>query len=129
MGINVGAAVGTIIAGYLGETYGWRYGFGAAGVGMLLGLAVFILGRGVLKGAGEAPKPLSKNTEFALYGVGVAAVAVIWALIQFRDVIQTLLIISGIMLLGYVLWQAFKLDKEPRERIFAILFLIALNPV
>ena len=36
---------------------------------------------------------------------------------------------SGIALLGYVLYQAFKLDKEPRERIFAILFLIALNPL
>ena len=129
MGINVGAAIGTILAGYLGETYGWRYGFGAAGVGMLLGLAVFILGKGALRGAGEAPKPLAKNTELALYGVGVAAVAVIWGLIQFQDVIQTLLIISGLMLLGYVLYQAFKLDKEPRERIFAILFLIALNPV
>ena len=129
MGINVGAAIGTILAGYLGETYGWRYGFGAAGVGMLLGLGVFILGRSALRGAGEAPKPLAKNTEWTLYGVGLAAVAVIWALIQYQDVIQTLLIISGIMLLGYVLWQAFKLDKEPRERIFAILFLIALNPV
>ena len=129
MGINVGAAIGTILAGYLGETYGWRYGFGAAGIGMLLGLAVFILGKGVLKGAGEAPKPLAKNTEWTLYGVGVAAVAVIWALIQYQDVIQTLLIVSGVALLGYVLWQAFKLDKEPRERIFAILFLIALNPV
>ncbi|HCY03078.1 MAG TPA: MFS transporter, partial [Erythrobacter sp.] len=38
MGINVGAAVGTIIAGYLGQTLGWAYGFGAAGIGMLLGL-------------------------------------------------------------------------------------------
>jgi POT family proton-dependent oligopeptide transporter len=33
------------------------------------------------------------------------------------------------LLLGYVLYQAYKLDKEPRQRIFAILFLIALNPV
>jgi POT family proton-dependent oligopeptide transporter len=129
MGINVGAAIGTILAGYLGETYGWRYGFGAAGVGMLLGLTVFILGKGVLRGAGEAPRPLARNTEWTLYAVGLAAVAVIWGLIQFQDVIQTLLIISGIALLAYVLWQAFKLDKEPRERIFAILFLIALNPV
>ena len=129
MGINVGAAIGTIIAGYLGETYGWKYGFGAAGVGMLLGLAVFILGKGALRGAGEAPKPLAKNTEWTLYGVGLAAVAVIWGLIQYQDVIQTLLIISGVSLLAYVLYQAFKLDKEPRERIFAILFLIALNPV
>ena len=96
---------------------------------MLLGLAVFILGKGALRGAGEAPKALAKNTEWTLYGVGLAAVAVIWGLIQYQDVIQTLLIISGIALLAYVLYQAFKLDKEPRERIFAILFLIALNPV
>ena len=53
----------------------------------------------------------------------------IWALVQYQDVIQTLLIVSGVALLGYVLFQAFKLDKEPRERIFAILFLIALNPI
>jgi len=45
---------------------------------------------------------------------------VIWALVQYQDVIQTLLIISGVALLGYVLYQAFKLDKEPRERIFAL---------
>ena len=129
MGINVGAALGTILVGYLGETIGWGYGFGLAGIGMLAGLVVFVLGKPALRGAGEAPRPLAKNTEFALYGVGVASVAVIWALVQYQDVIQTLLIVSGIALLGYVLFQAFKLDKEPRERIFAILFLIALNPI
>jgi len=129
MGINLGAAVGTILVGYLGETIGWAYGFGLAGIGMLAGLVVFVLGRPALRGAGEAPIRLAKNTEWTLYAVGVAAVAVIWGLIQYQDVIQTLLIISGIMLLGYVLYEAFKLDKEPRERIFAILFLIALNPV
>ena len=129
MGINVGAAIGTILVGYLGETIGWGYGFGLAGIGMLTGLAVFVLGKKALHGAGEAPAALSKSKEMTLYGIGVAAVAVIWALVQYQDVIQTLLIISGLGLLGYVLFQAFKLDKEPRERIFAILFLIALNPI
>ena len=129
MGINVGAALGTILVGYLGERIGWAYGFGLAGIGMIAGLIVFVLGKKVLLGAGEAPAPLARNTEFTLYGVGVGAVAVIWALVQYQDVIQTLLIISGIALLGYVLYEAFKLDKEPRERIFAILFLIALNPL
>ena len=129
MGINVGAAIGTILVGYLGETIGWGYGFGLAGIGMIAGLIVFVLGKKALNGAGEAPAPLSRSKEVTLYGVGVAAVAVIWALVQYQDVIQTLLIISGIGLLGYVLFQAFKLDKEPRERIFAILFLIALNPI
>ena len=129
MGINLGAAVGTILVGYLGVTVGWSYGFGLAGIGMLAGLVVFVLGRSALRGAGEAPAPLAKSTEWTLYGVGIGAVAVIWALVQYQDVIQTLLIISGIGLLGYVLYEAFKLDKQPRERIFAILFLIALNPV
>ena len=132
MGINVGAAIGTILAGYLGETYGWKYGFGAAGFGMLLGLVVFVLGKGLLKGAGEKPAPVAGAkpvSDVLLYGIGLASVAVIWALIQYQDVIQTLLIFSGVALLGYVLYQAFKLDKEPRQRIFAILFLIALNPL
>ncbi len=129
MGINVGAAIGTILVGWLGETYGWGYGFGAAGFGMLLGLVVFVLGRKSLRGAGEAPGPLSRSREFTLYGIGVASVAVIWALIQYQDVIEGLLWVSGALLLGYVVWQALKLEPHARDRIFAILFLIALNPV
>ncbi len=43
--------------------------------------------------------------------------------------IQNLLIVSGVTMLGYVLYEAFKLPKEPRERMFAMLFLIALNPI
>ena len=129
MGINLGAAVGTILVGYLGQTIGWGWGFGLAGIGMLAGLAVFVLGRKVLLGAGEPPAQLSRQKEFTLYGVGIAAVAVMWALVQYQDVIQNLLIVSGVALLGYVLYESFKLPKEPRERMFAILFLIALNPL
>jgi proton-dependent oligopeptide transporter, POT family len=129
MGINVGAALGTITVAYLGQTIGWGWGFGLAGIGMVLGLVVFVLGKGALNGAGEAPAPLAKSHEYLLYAVGVAAVGVIWALVQYQDVIQTLLIIAGVSLLGYVLWESFKLEKEPRERMFAILFLISLNPL
>jgi len=42
MGINLGAAMSPIICGYVGETFGWHYGFGLATIGMLSGLAVFI---------------------------------------------------------------------------------------
>ncbi|MFN9376592.1 MAG: peptide MFS transporter, partial [Novosphingobium sp.] len=129
MGINLGAAVGTILVGYLGQTIGWGWGFGLAGLGMLAGLVVFGLGKRALNGAGEAPAPLAKSTEWLLYAIGVASVGVIWALIQYQDVIQTLLIFSGLALLGYVLYESFKLPKEPRERMFAILFLISLNPL
>jgi POT family proton-dependent oligopeptide transporter len=129
MGINVGAALGTILVGYLGQTLGWQYGFGLAGIGMVAGLIVFVLGKAALRGSGEAPRPLTKTTEWTVYAVGLAAVAVIWGLVQYQDVIQTLLYISGAALLAYVLYEAFKLDKIARDRIFAILFLIALNPL
>jgi len=41
MGINLGAAMAPIVCGYVGETYGWHYGFGLATAGMLIGVAVF----------------------------------------------------------------------------------------
>ncbi|QNN65684.1 MFS transporter [Sphingomonas rhizophila] len=136
MGINLGAAAGSILVGYLGERIGWGYGFGLAGIGMLAGLVVFVLGKGVLNGAGEPPNPAALKDRVAgvsreafLYVIGFAAVAVMWGLIQYQDVIQNLLIISGLALLGYVLYEAFKMPKEPRERMFAILFLIGLNPL
>ncbi|MCH8083903.1 MAG: peptide MFS transporter, partial [Myxococcales bacterium] len=42
MGINLGAALSPLLCGYIGETYGWHYGFGLATAGMLVGLAVFV---------------------------------------------------------------------------------------
>jgi len=42
MGINLGAAMSPVICGYVGETYGWHYGFGLATAGMLVGVAVFV---------------------------------------------------------------------------------------
>jgi POT family proton-dependent oligopeptide transporter len=45
IGINVGALLATTIVAYVGETYGFKYGFGLAGLGMLLGLVIFWTGR------------------------------------------------------------------------------------
>ena len=42
MGINLGAAMAPVICGYVGETYGWHYGFGLATAGMLVGVAIFV---------------------------------------------------------------------------------------
>ena len=129
MGVNVGAALGTILVGYLGETIGWAYGFGLAGIGMVLGLIVFVIGRPALAGKGEPPAPLPRRKENLLYAIGTGAVAVIWLLIQYQAMIQNLLIVCGVAMLAYTLYEAFKLPKEPRERLFAILFLVALNPI
>jgi len=136
IGINVGAFIGTLIAGYLGETYGWAYGFGAAGVGMLLGLVVFMWGKPLLLGRGESPDParLAKPVagirfEWMLYLLSFLFTALIWVLIQYQELIGTMFAISAPVLLGYILFEAARLPREDRHRIFAILFLIALNPV
>ena len=63
MGINLGAALGAIVAGWLGQTYGWSYGFGAAGIGMLLGLIVFVWGKPLLVGRGEASESSTSGTK------------------------------------------------------------------
>src|SRR5256886_4938862 len=43
--INAGVIISPLIAGTLGEVYGWHWGFGAAGIGMLIGLTIYLLGR------------------------------------------------------------------------------------
>lgn len=137
VGINLGAFLGVLIAGYLGETYGWSYGFGAAGVGMLLGLLVFVWGRPLLQGRAEPPapdllvKPLAGiRLEWLLYGIGLAAVGLIWALIQLQEVVGWLLLVSGGLLLGYIAFIAFtRLARDERDRILAIIFLLMLQPI
>ncbi len=136
MGINLGAATGVLIAAFLGETVSWALGFGLAGVGMLLGLIVFIIGKPLLKGHGEPPVPAKLkekiagiNFEWLLYGVGLLGVGVIFVLIQYQSLVGGILLVSGLALLGYVLFEAFKLDNEARDRVFAMIFLILLMPL
>lgn len=53
IGINIGAFLSALIVGYVGETYGWHYGFGLAGIGMLLGLVVYLRGQKHLRHVGN----------------------------------------------------------------------------
>lgn len=106
MGINLGAFLGSLLCGYLGETYGWAYGFGAAGFGMLLGLIVFTLFKPLLLGRGEAPFVLSKGVEWGIYAVGLVAVLAAWWMVQNQSVVGTLLGTFGIALVSYVLYIA-----------------------
>ena len=45
IGINIGAFLSSLIVGYVGEVHGWHYGFGLAGIGMVLGQVVYMLGQ------------------------------------------------------------------------------------
>ncbi|MBX7458640.1 peptide MFS transporter [Qipengyuania sp. 1NDH17] len=132
MGINVGAATASIICGYLGQTYGWEYGFGLAGIGMLIGLIFFVIGKPLLLGKGEPKDPakIAGGKEWAIYGAGLAMVALCWAAIQFQELVGTVLGVFGGGLVAYVLFTAVtKLAPQERDRIFAAMFLILVSIV
>src|SRR6187431_1511247 len=83
MGINVGALFATLVCGWLGENYGWKYGFGLAGVGMIVGLITFLFGQRHLKGYADSPNPewLAKTLvgikrEWWIYIASIAALPV-----------------------------------------------------
>ncbi len=57
IGINLGALLATLVAVWVGEEYGFKYGFALAGFGMLLGLLIFIFGRGWYEHAAMPPDP------------------------------------------------------------------------
>ena len=66
IGINAGAFLASVVCGTLGEKYGWMYGFGSAGVGMALGVVIFLaLGKRLLGNVGTAPKPVERKAGTA----------------------------------------------------------------
>jgi POT family proton-dependent oligopeptide transporter len=81
VGINIGGFLAPLVCGTLGEFYGWHWGFGAAGVGMLTGLLVYVFGARYLPHQGRiarkaAPLPASarsqRSTFVLLFAIGVA---------------------------------------------------------
>ncbi|WIO73250.1 peptide MFS transporter [Porticoccaceae bacterium LTM1] len=94
MGVNLGAALAPLLCGYVGETYGWHYGFGMATIGMLTGLAVFVIPSKVaqwtiLLGAiATAISMVSIQNDALLFGVnGFVALALIAAgIISFKAI-------------------------------------------
>jgi len=83
VGVNVGGFLAPLICGTLGETFGWHYGFGAAGVGMLLGLVIYLSGQRYLP-VSKTPASIvepeilgqrggsRRDTFMLLLGVGLA---------------------------------------------------------
>jgi proton-dependent oligopeptide transporter, POT family len=63
IGINIGAFTAPLLVGYIGETINWHYGFGLAGIGMLLGQIVYVRGQKYLKGIGDfIPKVIDQSS-------------------------------------------------------------------
>ncbi len=132
-GINLGSFWASILCGLLGVTVGWWAGFGLAGIGMLAGFVVFVLGKPLLMGKGEPPEPKALKAkvlgpidrEMVIYALSLVGVAGVFFLVQRNPVVGAALIAGIVASLGYILWFMFaKCGKEERERLALAVFLI-----
>lgn len=138
MGINMGSLLAFIIVAYVGETIGWGYGFGLAGIGMLIGLVVFLWGQHLLEGRADPPEPkvltekslIGLSKEYTIYLVGIGLVALMWVMLQFQELVGQMLDGTGIAMVVILMGYGFtKCTKEERERIFVIVILLAFMTV
>ena len=135
MGINIGAALGGLVCGYVGQRINWHYGFGLAGVFMIIGLAVFYLGKRSLKEKGLPPdidllnKPLFNfiKTEWAIYGSVLLLIPVIVFLFHSYELMDYIMFGLGGAALVYVIFIALKLDVIARNKLFAALIMIIFS--
>ncbi|MEP2275482.1 MAG: peptide MFS transporter [Reichenbachiella sp.] len=125
MGINLGSFAATILCGYLGENYGWGYGFGLAGIGMLLGLIVFLWGQRFLHGHAEPENPqilkeksvIGLNNELTIYLGSLVTVPLIWFLVQSNAIVHNTLNAMAFGVLVWLIWFLYKeCDKVERGR-------------
>ena len=136
VGINLGAFGGALVAGGVGETFGWSYGFGLAGIGMLAGLIVFVIGKPLLQGAGESrnpelltAKPIAGLSTQTLIYIGTFVVGLfVWGVVRSQGTVNLLLVATVIATVGFILFRSVvHLEAHARNRIFAALLLIVLN--
>jgi len=130
MGINAGALIAPLVcASWIGQTYGYRWGFFAAGMGMILGLMVFQLLKGWLGHVGTAPE--GKKGYMPIVQVLLAAavlVVPVFFLLSKSDVLGGLLIAMMLSLAGYFLYSGVRSgDKVQLHRYIAMLILFMAN--
>ena len=133
MGINLGAFGGALLAGWLGQNYGWGYGFGLAGIGMLGGLYIFLKGQPLLRGHAEppdaarltAPVFAGLSQEKLIWAGTLVGVIVIWQLIQYQELIGSLLNgFGGLAILIILIYSFTQCTPKERDRMIVATVLI-----
>jgi POT family proton-dependent oligopeptide transporter len=146
-GINLGAVLASLVCGVIGETYGWKYGFGAAGLGMLAGLAMFLWGQKYLHGHAEPPSPAALRErvvglprEWAIYGAAVLGLVPVAGLMWATGndafgfdigveltLAQALMLLVLLAVLGWFAWfVATQCSRVERQQMTTLLVLILM---
>jgi POT family proton-dependent oligopeptide transporter len=146
MGINLGALLAPLVVGYLGQRVEWHYGFGAAGVFMVLGLIQYVMGRDRLRGVGERPvkkerpdlaqvRKVGDETEAQGFDMVTAALAIIggvagfWGGLHWGGASWVGGIFPGVMFffLGYIGGTVRHLNRGEAARVGVIFILFVFS--
>jgi POT family proton-dependent oligopeptide transporter len=135
MGINIGAALGGLLCGYVGQRINWHYGFGLAGIFMIVGLVVFSIGSKSLGHRGLPPdhdalkKPLFAGitTENAIYLATLCLVPVVVILFNQYEIMDFIMFGLGAIAIVYILFIAFRLEKADRHKLFSALIMVIFS--
>lgn len=153
MGINIGAFLGSLLCGWIGQKYSWHLGFGLAGIFMILGLIVFALNQKNLGPIGLPPvngkdtrvamndpldlpqdQPMEtmlngqaeasrKAKERIVFICSIIAIPLFSVLLYYYKIMGSILVPFGLLALGYIIFLSFKETKEARLKIYAALVL------
>jgi proton-dependent oligopeptide transporter, POT family len=131
VGINLGSILATALCGWLGIEYGWRYGFGLAGIGMLAGLITFWLGQKWLGGRADPPasakldkKTLGVPREAWIYILGILFVIPTWLVVQQHDAVEaSLLYLVPTVFAALLLYSLIFLRGDDRWKMLAAIIL------
>ncbi|MFF8830703.1 peptide MFS transporter [Streptomyces sp. NPDC015131] len=140
MGINIGAFLGPLITGWLGENQGWHWGFSAAAFGMTLGLIQYVAGRRHLAGRKHAAEfalaPDAMRRAVLLIAAGLVGAAALGGLLagagwltmdRFVDLLTLVSVIAPVVYFA-VMFASPRVTPEERGRLrpYVVLFLASV---
>jgi proton-dependent oligopeptide transporter, POT family len=124
VGVNIGGFLSPLVCGTLGEIFGWHWGFGAAGVGMVLGLLLYLWGQPYLPAQTRQPaverasapaEGMARDTFLLLFGLGVAVTVFRSAYEQIGNTVA--------------LWADVGVDKQAGFFAIPMTWFISINPL
>ncbi len=138
MGINMGAFLAPLTCGAIGENEGWQYGFLTAGIGMVIGYLVFVWGskQGIYEDVGNGPdveldKPIIPGLSNKMLPAVSTIIMIILAstLIVYNDIVDIILVLLAVLVIGYLLYEAGKMELQAKQRIWVVVVLLFFTTV
>lgn len=124
--INLGSFIASISCSYVAHLYGWHYGFGLAGIGMIIGLITFIKLQDLLGDNGLSPRP-ELMTKLVFNGIIIGSfllAMIVSKMLISSEFFANVLAFSGAVIFTIFAYIIFKSSKQQRRKLIALSILI-----